>query len=132
MKGIENMTKEEQLNHAIVKMAQLSELLLQQRKSKDFTDLGKVEFTRRFDIVAEFLFTCHQLWEDEESLKEFQELQERSERKRIAYVKKEQDEKDKEILRLSAELQETKKKNSSLFLALTRGGKNGIQHNRQN
>lgn len=129
MKGIENMTKEEQLNHAIVKMAQLSELLLQQRQSKDFADLGKVEFDRRTLLIVEFQFTCFMLWEDEQSKQEFKEMRESSERQRIAYVEKVQDEKDKEILRLRAELQETKKKNSSLFLALTRGGKNGVQHN---
>ena len=126
MKGIENMTKEEQLNHAIVKMAQLSELLLQQRQNKDFSDLGKVEFKRRYEIIFELQFTCYMLWEDEQTKQEFKEMHERSERQRIPHVKKEKEEKDKEILRLRAELQETKKKNSSLFLALTRGGKNGV------
>ena len=115
MKGIENMTKEEQLNHAIVKMAQLSELLLQQRQSKDFSDLGKVEFNRRTLLLTEFQFTCFMLWEDEETKQEFKEMHERSERQRIAYVKKVQDEKDKEILRLRAELQETKKKIAVCF-----------------
>ena len=96
MKGIENMTKEEQLNRAIVKMAQLSELFLQQRQSKDFSDLGEVEFKRRMLLINEFQLICFMLWEDEETKQEFEERRKRSERTRIAYAKKEQDEKDKE------------------------------------
>ena len=129
MDDIKNMRKEQQLDYAIIKMAQLSEMLLKQRETQNYEDLGKVEYKRRAGIVAELLLACNILWEDAETKAEQEERRERVERQRVEKRQKEQDEKDKEILRLSTELRETKKKNSRLFLALTSGGKNGVQHN---
>ena len=132
MKGIENMTKEQRLDHAIIKMAQLSEILLKQREMQDFSDLGEIEFERRFDIAVEFLFSCHMLWISDEREQELKEREKRKAEQMLAQKEKELEKMRERLAETQDALRESKNKNKRMYLSFTNGGKNGIQHNRQN